>query len=142
MQGQAGFVSVQTHREMLTFPNGREKGKGWVWLQSVSMGCPGSASAPNPERFEIHHSFLGNTGADISAHWLHSWNVLPEGSSLQYLIVIATDVMLWDCKVQSKKAELEEEVGSASKEGQRGPANFMGFFVNAHLLYEDINLLL
>lgn len=50
--------------------------------------------------------------------------------------------MLWDCKVRSKKAELEEEVGRASKEGQRGPGNFMSFFVNVHLLYDAINLLL
>ncbi|RMC02768.1 hypothetical protein DUI87_19958 [Hirundo rustica rustica] len=54
--------------------------------------------------------------------------------------VTATHVMLWGCEVQSKKAELKEKVGS--KEGQRGPGNFTGFFVNVHLLYGTINFLL
>lgn len=50
--------------------------------------------------------------------------------------------MLWDCKVQSKKAELEEDMGKCKQRRTERPWEFMGFLVNVHLLYRDLNLLL
>lgn len=57
-------------------------------------------------------------------------------------MVTATDVLLWDCQAQSKKAELKEEVGVQAKRDREDLGILWDFFVNVHLLYEDINLLL